>query len=502
MNPRHDRRLFNQMLALGAGALATGPFLGATHTAHAADAAVDVPWRSPDPHLSGNFLPVRRETDATDLPVVAGRIPKELRGVYMRNGPNPEFAPISYTYPLDGDGMIHAVFLEDGRARYRNRFVQTASLAVERRAGHAVFPSFARPAPVDPAVFLPGETPAPFKNGAFVNIIRHGDHLLALNEATTCYEMNMALETLGPWTAGTAQPVRMGAHNRRHPRTGDLHALEYTWREPVVRFHRFNPSGLLVETRQVTLPMPTMVHDFILTERHIVLIAGPAVFDIEAAKAGRSMLQWRPDIGMRIALLPLDGGPTTWIEGAPFYVYHFANGFERGGKILVDYVHHERFSFAADGMVPTFRRLTIDPARRSFSIAPYSDVVTEFPRVNHLREALPTRYAYVPTLTASLKQADPPSATFNTLQKVDTETGRIARHDFGDAIVGEAAFVPRPGATREDDGWLAAFVYEPQAERSRFVLLDAGDITREPVAVVALPQRVPQGLHGNWIAQG
>ena len=53
----------------------------------------------------------------------------------MRNGPNPLFKPIAFAYPMDGDGMIHAVYFDNGRARYRNRFVETRSLAVERRAG-------------------------------------------------------------------------------------------------------------------------------------------------------------------------------------------------------------------------------------------------------------------------------------------------------------------------------------------------------------------------------
>jgi uncharacterized protein YbjT (DUF2867 family) len=32
--------------------------------------------------------------------------------------------------------------------------------------------------------------------------------------------------------------------------------------------------------------------------------------------------------------------------------------------------------------------------------------------------------------------------------------------------------------------------------------IDARDIAAPPVAVVALPQRVPLGFHGNWIADG
>ncbi|HYP84155.1 carotenoid oxygenase family protein [Variovorax sp.] len=490
------RRDFHQLTS-SIAAVTAGAHLP---SAWAGKPSVDVDWTSDDPHLSGNFLPVMRETDASNLKVTHGRIPAELRGVYMRNGPNPQFKPLSFAYPLDGDGMIHAVYLEDGKAHYRNRFVQTSSLAVERRAGSAVFGSFTRPVHVDPALFLPSETPSQIKNGAFVNIIQFGGKLLALNEATTCYEMTEQLQTVGQWKAGTDQPIRMGAHNRHHPRTGDLYALEYSWRTPTVKFHRLNPAGVLASTVSVELPMPTMIHDFILTERYIVLIAGPAVFDVEAVKVGKPFLQWRPDLGMRIALVPLDGGTPTWIKGESFFAFHFGNGFERGNEIVVDFVHHEKFGLES-GAPPTMRRMTIDPLRRSFSLAKFSDDRTEFPRINHLHEALPTRYVYAPTLTDSLKVPNPPSAVFNTLLKFDTETGKIARHDLGNQIVGEAAFVPRPGGTREDDGYLAAFTCDPARRRSSFVLLDARRIHEGPIAVVELPQRVPQGLHGNWMAK-
>ncbi|SPT37652.1 8'-apo-beta-carotenal 15,15'-oxygenase [Achromobacter denitrificans] len=496
MSPKHTRRSFNRLTVYGAalvGSHALWPLARA-------DEKADVPWVYDDPHLSGNFLPVQREVDAPDLRVISGKIPADLRGVYLRNGPNPEFKPISYAYPLDGDGMIHAVYIEDGKAGYRNRFVKTESLAVERRAGRAVFGSFAHPAPVDPGMFLPGEVPSPIKNGAFVNIIRHGERLIALNEATTSYEMSAELDTVGQWTAGGTQALRLGAHNRRHPRTGDLYALEYSWRTPTVKFHRINASGTLVDTRSVELPMPTMIHDFVLTENYVVLIAGPAVFDVQAARAGQSMLQWRPDLGLRIALLPLAGGAPIWIEGEPFFVYHFANGFERGQEIVVDYVQHDKFALA-NGPTPTFKRMTIDPAGRGFKVAGFSNELTEFPRVNHLREALPTRFVYMPTLTASLKETNPPSAVFNTVLKLDTETGRYTRHDLGNQIVGEAAFVPKPGGGSEDDGYLVAFTYDPVRQGSNLVLLDASRIEEAPVAVIEMPQRVPQGLHGNWISR-
>jgi len=43
-------------------------------------------------YLAGNFGPVDAETTATDLPVT-GRVPEELDGRYVRNGPNP-VAPV------------------------------------------------------------------------------------------------------------------------------------------------------------------------------------------------------------------------------------------------------------------------------------------------------------------------------------------------------------------------------------------------------------------------
>jgi carotenoid cleavage dioxygenase len=492
------RRGFNGLVA--SGAMAAGLSAGLSSPSALETAAIS--WVSDDPYLSGNFAPIGPEVDSADLPVIAGRIPPDLSGAYMRNGPNPLFKPISFTYPMDGDGMIHAVYLDNGRARYRNRFVQTNGLAVERRAGRAVYGGLVHPVSVDPALLNPDDSPGPFKNGAFISIIRHGGHLLALDEANPCYEMTMELDTIGEWKAGSEKPLRLGAHNRRHPQTGALFALAYAVREPIVEFHEIDASGNLVRTFPVTLAAPTMIHDFVLTERYVVLLAGPAIFDLRAAQAGQSPLQWRPSLGTRIGVIGLDGSPAIWLEADPFFVFHFANGFERGGHIFIDYVQHESLSLGygpVNQKVPTLHRMNIDLANRKISDARIADMAVEFPRVNGALDALPTRFVYLPTLTDSLQLADPPFATFNTMLKVDTDTGNIVRHDFGNRVAGEATFIPRSSHGGEDDGYLAIFAFDPVNRTSDFVLLDAADTGAEPVAVVRLPQRVPQGLHGAWI---
>lgn len=55
-------------------------------------------------HLNGVFAPQREEVDVADLHVV-GEIPADLKGSYLRNGPNPRFDPIgSFVFPLDATG--------------------------------------------------------------------------------------------------------------------------------------------------------------------------------------------------------------------------------------------------------------------------------------------------------------------------------------------------------------------------------------------------------------
>ena len=48
--------------------------------------------RGPATFLGGNFAPVVHEMHVQGLEVV-GTLPRELDGVYIRNGPNPKFPP-------------------------------------------------------------------------------------------------------------------------------------------------------------------------------------------------------------------------------------------------------------------------------------------------------------------------------------------------------------------------------------------------------------------------
>ena len=88
------------------------------------------------PALNGGFEPVTQEM-TVDLTDIEGEIPKDLNGMYVRNGPNRRFeAPGRYHW-FDGDGMLHAVRIQGGKAQYQNRWVMTDGLQEELAAGSA-----------------------------------------------------------------------------------------------------------------------------------------------------------------------------------------------------------------------------------------------------------------------------------------------------------------------------------------------------------------------------
>ena len=77
--------------------------------------------QSANAYLEGPYAPVHEEIVARDLVITHGEIPKDLAGTFVRNGANPKMAPKGRYHWFDGDGMLHAIAFENGKASYRNR---------------------------------------------------------------------------------------------------------------------------------------------------------------------------------------------------------------------------------------------------------------------------------------------------------------------------------------------------------------------------------------------
>lgn len=437
-----------------------------------------------NPFLTGNYGPVPDELTVTDLEV-DGRVPAELRGRYLRIGPNPYSPPQGPYHWFLGDGMVHGVELRDGRATwYRNRWVRTDEIA--RRMGEP---------PVE------GPKP-PLYDSSNTNVVGHAGRILALTEGSIPYELSPTLGTLRRTDFGGPLPGGLTAHPKIDPVTGELHAFTYWFAEPYCIYHVVDAAGRLVRTEPITIPRAVMMHDFAVTREHVVFFDLPVVFDLNVQPFP---FRWDTEHTPRVGVMPRAGGDADveWFEVDRCYVYHPMNAYEDGERIVVDVPKHPTmFESAAElvegptsGGPPSLHRWTIDRAAGKVTDELVDDRGQEFPRVNESVLMSRHRYGYAARISNNVDAFD--SAEY---LKHDFDRGTTEVHDFGAGHhPSEMVFVPAAGATGEDDGYLMGYVYDATTDRSDLVILDAHDFGAPPVATVHLPRRVPYGFHGNWV---
>jgi carotenoid cleavage dioxygenase len=122
----------------------------------------------------------------------------------------------------------------------------------------------------------------------------------------------------------------------------------------------------------------------------------------------------------------------------------------------------------------------------------------EFPRVADAMVGRKNRFGF----TLGLDTGVPGTPGFAGHLKVDLASGRSELHDYGPGrSAGEAVFVPAEGADPDSDhGYLLTYVYDESTRSSELVVVDASRMTKPAIARVKLPQRVPNGFHGSWMA--
>ncbi len=238
-----------------------------------------------------------------------------------------------------------------------------------------------------------------------------------------------------------------------------------------------------------------MVHDSALTERYVVLVIGPVTFDIDAMMSGGQVLKWQPELGTRIALVPRDGSDTIWIDTDAFWVWHFANAYDDGDDVVVDFPAWSAPGFLVPDQPVTgsYQQARINPTTRTVSIAELHAATSEFPRIDDRRLGAQHRYSVV-TRSSGL-----PGFTreHDVLARIDLSTGEWVEHRV-EASIGETVFAPRDGGTDELDGYYLTFATSAVDGHSALFVWDAADFPATPRARVIVPQRIPNGLHGNW----
>ena len=463
---------------------------------HAAACAPD--WRSA-------FRDLPREHGFEPM-AVEGRLPPDLRGTLYRVGPS-LYASFGerYRHWFDGDGAVSAVRFVDGAAQGAVRLVQSEGLLEERRAGRRIFAAYGTPAAGGPIA----RARSRYKNAANTSVMAWNEGLYALFEGSLPTRIDADdLQTLGTTSFGGVIPENFSAHPHRVPaRRASYNFGVRFGRTTLLDVFELPDGGDARRIASLPLAGATMIHDFIATENHLVFFAPPLRLHVLRQLLGvapyAENLAWRPELGTEILVVPIDR-PTEpiRIEAEAFYQWHFSNAFERDGRIVVDFVRYPDFSSNAWlGGLPhgedrparpgTFWRATIDLHAKRFAAQQIWGTSCEFPRVAPAVQARPYRHAWMAAHSGAYR------GLYDRLAKVDVETGAVRVFDPGPGCYpSEPVFVPRPGGSAEDDGWVLALVYDAHAGRSHVAIVDG--TSGETIARAWFDHHVPPTFHGGF----
>ena len=286
---------------------------------------------------SGGFRTLAEEHDYR-IDEIEGQVPPGLRGTLYRNGSGRnDLGGEWFPHWFDGDGMISAIRFDDRGIHYRNRYVATENYRDETRAGHIVNRGFGKQRPHG----MLGNAFRQPANVSNTSVVMQGDRLLSLWEGGPPFALDpVTLDTRGIETFGGTVKA-FSAHPKIDPDTGEMFnfGIDYGAKTTLTPYRI--DKGITTRLPPVTLPHAFMNHDFVLTTRYLVFCLGPIILwkrpFVLGQKSFDHALFWDNRIPTLILLVPRDGsGKPRIIETDPFFQFHFANGFEEDGALILD----------------------------------------------------------------------------------------------------------------------------------------------------------------------
>jgi carotenoid cleavage dioxygenase-like enzyme len=414
--------------------------------------------------LRANYAPVDVEATGLDVEIeVQGHLPAGLAGAYVRNGPNRRPSQGAGGLWHDGQGMVHAVRIEGGRATYDNRWVRTPSL-------DDLLPAFGRA-----------------EESASAGLVDLGvDGLLALSDTGRPWRLDPAtLETVGPEVVDAPGVSMVLPHVARVD--GRPVTVGTAWGDPALTFLERGDDGRWRATGGHVAERRPFLHDLRVVDGRVVTL------DLPWCRRERGV-GWEPEAGAAIVLADRVGRGAVVAEVTPAYVSHLAAAWSAGTTVHVVGCRR-RVPGVAPGEDNPFedspgslRRWSIDTRSGRVAEADLDEEPCDFPSL------LPGGRRVVVTR--------PTGRNFTVARGVsviDMETGARADHVFGPGRFGGEMI-----SLGEVDGHalVAGLVHDASRNAAELLVLDAGDLAAGPLARIRLPVRVPFGLHGAWLPAG
>ncbi|WP_339688784.1 carotenoid oxygenase family protein [uncultured Parasphingorhabdus sp.] len=461
------------------------------------------------PYRNGAWTPIFEELDIDDLEII-GTIPADIDGLYVRNTENPVHDSLGRYHPFDGDGMIHTIRLQNGRASYRNRFVRTEGFEAEQNEGGPLWVGIMGK-PSD-SKRLGWGAHGSVKDSSSTDVVVHAGAILStFYQCGEGYRLDPeTLETLG--TADWVPEDGISAHPKVDETTGELLFFNYSTRAPYLHYGVVGPDNALKHFVPIELPGARLPHDMAFTENFAIFNDCPLYWKPELIERNLYIPAYHPDEPTRFGIIPRMGQPEDikWFNAKPTYVLHWSNAYEDGDEIILDgYFQNEPvpppltdFPAGYESMGASIDLHSFKPElhRWRFNLKTgetseetlFNDYPVEFGMINQQIAGQPYRYVYSVT-------GEPGWFLFNGLTKHDLETGEAEHYAFGEQRFGsEAPFIPRANTRSEDDGYLISFITDMALDRSECIIFDAQNIAAGPVCTIILPHRISSGTHATW----
>lgn len=506
-----DRRSFLKSAGAGVSVVAASATLplginafGATLSTRPADSMPlfkNTPQLAPMRGFGGQDI-------SCDNALLEGNIPAALRGVFYRNGPGLfERGGQRYQHWFDGDGLVNAWRFTDKGVSHQARFVCTEKFVAESAANEFLLPVFGSRIKAKRAVKNSDSV-----NTANTNVVLLGDKLLAMWEGGSAYELDPnTLATRGPvaW-----KPELKAMPFSAHPKVeadGTFWNFGRVMMSKTILYH-LSAKGDLLRYHLLDAPPSALVHDFAVSQKHIIFLLAPIMLDQALLKAGGGFgeaMRWNAQDSVKVLVIDkADFTKQRVLELPAFMVFHFGNAWEENNVIRVDFVKSDNLDNMSDYMPKIMRGelarsadshaafLKIDLNTGRLTMESRKEQV-EFPRIDPRFVAVRNRQVFYPTYVGAAET----SWGFNSLMRLDKDSGKTDTYSFGeDFRLEEHVLVAKPGSSREGEGWLVGVGFDVARQQSFATVFDAMNLQAGPIALARLPYWVPPCFHGNFHA--
>ena len=437
---------------------------------------------------------------------IEGRLPEELQGTFYRNGPAVfQRFGVRYRHWFEGDGMVHACRFDGRGVSHRARVLATPKLARETSAQRRLYSGFATPVDGGVHVRRPDDL-----NVANTSILDHHGELFALWEGGSASVLDrdtLAWQGFKVW-GESLEGLPFTAHPKiESDRT--LWAFGYSFSPtPALVLYHIAPDGTVRRAQRVDVGSLGMVHDFVVTARHLVIVIPPLVFEPRSDdELPLDAMAWRPALGSRVLVVDKDDfDARRWYQLPAGFGFHHGNGWEDAdGTIRYDHCVASDPALMTESMRVVMRgeirqstpelytRFTLHPDGRTKIDETGEE--SEFPRIAPAMTGRRNRYVY----TVGAPPGESVGWRVRQVAKRDHEAGTLETFDYGPGFLAEEhVFVPRRIPRSEDDGWLVGACLDYGRGLTGLAVFDARRIADGPLARAWFDYPLPLALHGHF----